>query len=223
MPTRSEFLADTQGRRFADVFGDPRYNFDQVLTFLDDPARRRRMEEAETIHGRPALAGVVGELEALPDIDAFFQGEDAHKTYRFRQAVGVAVRIVMEELGWSRTGVKGSLGRRAKVSAGTTTPGAYRNLSGPSKWFNKAEHYRIPDGSGGRLVGPGTAPLPRSATDEVGRLVQLPEDERRRRSQGLRRALDALETMGTEQERRETLDALMAGLAETRRTEGRAF
>src|SRR4051812_2561979 len=44
---REEFLADRQGRTFADVSNDPEQVFDQVLDFFKDEERQRRMEESE--------------------------------------------------------------------------------------------------------------------------------------------------------------------------------
>lgn len=137
----TEFSQDHQGRTFADVMNDPRIDFNAVLVFFDDLDRQRRMIESEVHHDRPALAGVVRELETLPTVDAFFQNNDAHTTRRFRQAVGVIVRIVMEGHGWRTTGRKGSLGTRVKVAPGTTTPGAYRNSGGLATWFTRAERY----------------------------------------------------------------------------------
>jgi len=120
---------------------DARIDFKIILDFLADPDRQRRMIESELHHNRPALAGIIKELEAQPNVDAFFKNYDAHTTTRFRQAVGVSVKIVMMNNGWKTTGRKGSLGTRAKVSSGTTTPGAYHNNGGLSVWFTRAERY----------------------------------------------------------------------------------
>lgn len=140
MSLYDDFLMDSQGRQFSDVVNDPRIPWRDVTLFFEDPARQARMEHSETYHGRPALAGVVLELEALPAIDHFFM-QDGHKTTRFRQAVGVLVRIVMTQRGWRKTGKKGSLGVRANVPPRTTTPGAYHNTGGLAFWFTRAERY----------------------------------------------------------------------------------
>ena len=204
MTTRALFLNDRQGRRFSDVLNDPHAPLDRALEFLDDADRRRRMTEAEAIHGRPALAGVVAELERLPEIDRYFEGTDAHETTRFRQAVGVAVRVVMEDLGWKGTGRKGSLGVRAKVLAGTSTPGAYQNRPGSlSRWFTKAEHYRL-------------EPRADDIALNDGGLVAGPPPE------AFGRALDRLELVGTAEEREETLAILDRGLDESREWSGRS-
>ena len=141
MVTLSDFQNDLQGRRYAHVVNDPRLPFQLVIDFFNDPARMVRLVDSELHHDRPALAGVVVEFERVPAIDGFFMGYDGHTTRAFRQAVGVLVRMHMERLGWRKTGRKGSLGSRLQVKPGTTTPGAYRNGSGISRWFTKAERY----------------------------------------------------------------------------------
>jgi len=149
---RNEFLEDRQGRTFADVLNDPEQPFDDVLAFFDDAKRQRRMEDAETHHDRAALSGVVRELEDQPAIDRFLSSKDPRRTKRLRQAVGVVVRIIMEQRGWKKTGKKGSLGVRANVMRGTRTPGAYHNTGGLAFWFLRAERYERIDGMPFRSV-----------------------------------------------------------------------
>lgn len=216
--TTDEFLADQQGRRFRDVVEDARVDFAQVLQLLDDPARRQRMVDAELVHNRPALAGVIAEIESLPDVDHFFKTEDGHRTFRFRQAVGVAIRIVMEKLGWQRTGLKGSLGRRAKVSAGTTRAGAYRNISGTSLWFNRAERYAPPPT---RSEAKDLIPT-RPTGAGSGSPIATPAEQDDYAQRALR-ALQRVEQIGTEEERRQTCEELMEALRATRAAEGRPF
>jgi hypothetical protein len=143
--TRRDFLQDRQGRTFADVLDDPEQPLDAVLEFFNDQARQRRMEEAEIHHDRPPLAGVVRELEAQPSIDDILSSQHPRRTKRLRQAVGVVVRMVMERLGWKKTGRKGSLGVRAKIIHGTITPGAYHNTGGLAFWFLRGERYENPE------------------------------------------------------------------------------
>ncbi len=143
--TRQDFLQDRQGRTFADVLGDHEQPLDAVLEFFNDEARQRRMEESEIHHDRPPLAGVVRELEAQPCIDEFLSSQHPRRTKRLRQAIGVVVRMIMERLGWKKTGKKGSLGVRAKVAHGTATPGAYHNTGGLAFWFLRAERYEHSD------------------------------------------------------------------------------
>lgn len=150
--TRNKFLEDRQGRTFADVLDDSEQPFDGVLAFFDDPERQERMENAEIHHDRAALSGVVRELEAQPAIDQFLASQDPRRTKRLRQAVGVVVRIIMEQRGWKKTGRKGSLGVRANVVRGTKTPGAYHNTGGLAFWFLRAERYELIDGMPFRSV-----------------------------------------------------------------------
>lgn len=143
--TRQDFLRDRQGRTFADVLNDSEHAFDTVLAFLNDEDRQRRMEESEIHHDRAPLAGVVRELEAQPPIDDFLSSKHPQRTKRLRQAVGVVVRMIMERLGWKKTGKKGSLGVRARIAPRTATPGAYHNTGGLAFWFLRAERYKRPD------------------------------------------------------------------------------
>ena len=73
-------------------------------------------------------------------------------TTRFRQAVGVVVRIIMEAHGWKTTGRKGSLGVRVKVPIRTPTAGASHNTGGLAVWFTRAERYELVAGSPYRSV-----------------------------------------------------------------------
>jgi len=143
---RKDFLEDRQGRTFADVLNDRAQPFDQVLAFFNDKERQRRMEESEIHHNRPALAGVVRELEAEPAIDRFLAFEHPRRTKRLRQVVGVVVRMIMEGRGWQKTGRKGSLGVRASVSGRTNKPGTYHNTGGLAFWFLRAERYERKQG-----------------------------------------------------------------------------
>ena len=150
--TRNEFREDRQGRTFADVLSDPEQPFDDVLAFFNDSGRQRRMEESEIHHDRPALSGVVRELEAQPAIDRFLGSKHPRRTKRLRQAVGVVVRIIMEQRGWKKTGKKGSMGVRANVAKGAKTLGTYHNTGGLAFWFLRAERYKGIDGMPFRSV-----------------------------------------------------------------------
>jgi hypothetical protein len=144
--TRQDFLQDQHGRTFADVLNVSGQPFDAVLDFFNDADRQRRMEESELHHDRPALAGVVRELESQPAIDGFLSSKHPRHTKRLRQAIGVVVRMTMGRLGWKRTGKKGSLGVRATIAGRTATPGAYHNTGGLAFWFLRAERYECNDG-----------------------------------------------------------------------------
>lgn len=115
MPTLDAFLNDKAGRSYTDVAGDGRIDFPQVLELLDRPTQRQKMQEAELRDGLPALAGVARDIEALPTVRAFVTAVPAAGTHRFRRAVGVAVKIVMERLGWTKTDRQGYLGGRSEL------------------------------------------------------------------------------------------------------------
>jgi hypothetical protein len=144
--TRQTFLQDRQGRTFADVLNDPEQPFDELLDFFNDERRQRRMVESEIHHDRSPLAGVVRDLESQPSIDRFLASRHPRRTKRLRQAVGVVVRMIMERLGWKKTGKKGSLGVRAKYAPHTEVAGAYHNTGGLALWFLRTERYERPDG-----------------------------------------------------------------------------
>lgn len=144
--SRQDLLHDRQGRTFADVLNDTEQPVDELLDFFNDETRQRRMEESELHHDRAPLAGVVRELESRPAIDEFLASQHPRRTKRLRQAVGVVVRMIMDRLGWKKTGKKGSLGVRANVPSRTDTPGAYHNTGGLAFWFLRAERYQRDDG-----------------------------------------------------------------------------
>jgi len=146
--TPEDFLSDRQGRTFTDVVNDPDYPFQDVLECFNDENWQRRMEESEIHHDRAPLAGVVRELEAQPTINQFLAGENIQRTKRFRQAIGVLVRIIMQRRGWRKTGRKGSLGVRATAPDGT----AAHNTGGLAFWFIRAERYELNEGMPFRTV-----------------------------------------------------------------------
>lgn len=144
--TQEDFMNDRQGRTFSDVWDNPQHPFAALVDFFADDDRQRRMEEAETHHDRPALAGVVRELESQPEIDGFLTTAIPRDAKRFRQATGVLVRIIMEARGWQKTGRKGSLGVRSKPAPQNSTEGTQHNTGGLAFWFLRAERYQPQDG-----------------------------------------------------------------------------
>jgi len=117
--TATPLLDDPHGRKYRRVVQTHSGAFSDVMAVLSDPRYQDRMEH-ESENGRPALGGAVTAIEALPRVHALLS-EPSADADRFKQAVGVAVRLVMESLGWSTSGRKGSLAR--------------------SRWFTKAERY----------------------------------------------------------------------------------
>lgn len=146
--TRQAFLEDRQGKTFSDVVNDEQQPFDAVLTFFQDESRQQRMEDSELHHDRAPLAGVVRELESQPEIDRFLGSAQIRRNTRFRQAIGVLVRMIMEQRGWKKTGRKGSLGVRAAGAPGKPA----HNTGGLAFWFIRAERYELTEGMPYRSV-----------------------------------------------------------------------
>lgn len=136
--SRDEFLADRQGRTFLDVVTRSERPFLAALEFFSDGDRQRRMEESEIHHDRAPLAGVVRELESVPTINRFLGRIHPRRSQRFRQAIGVLIRMIMERHGWQKTGKKGSLGVRNATAAGQPR----HNTGGLAFWFVRAERYK---------------------------------------------------------------------------------
>lgn len=141
--TRKVFSEDTLGRTFADVLNDSEQPLDVVFAFFSDPDRQRRMEESEIHHDRSPLSGVIRELEAQPEINAFLSVVHVNRSKRLRQCIGVVVRIIMQSRGWKTTGKKGSLGVRAPKS---DAPSPAHNTGGLAFWFLRGERYELEDG-----------------------------------------------------------------------------
>lgn len=78
--------------------------FTRLFALLNDHTNEHRLTGAE-IHGFPALSGVVRFIEADPAIVRVLEAsQDGH---RFRQAVGIAIRLKMKKIGWTKAGKKG--------------------------------------------------------------------------------------------------------------------
>ena len=114
-----DFLADSTGRCFVDVVNADPGLFERIVDFCGESGRQRRMVNAVLAEGRPALAGVVVELEEQPWFGAHMEANE--DTTRLRRAIGVLVRIVAEANGLRKAGRKGSLPE--------------------SRWFGSAERY----------------------------------------------------------------------------------
>ncbi len=146
--SKAEFLKDPQGKTFNDVVEDPAQPFEAVLEFFEDAQRQRRMEESEIHHDRPPMAGIVRELESLPEVDKFLSGVHRRRSMRLRQAKVLLGRMIMERRGWKKTGRKGSLGVR--VARVEKTPA--HNKGGLAFWFVRAERYEPENGMPFRSV-----------------------------------------------------------------------
>ncbi|MCP3856487.1 MAG: hypothetical protein GY698_17375 [Actinomycetia bacterium] len=115
---QDDFLDDPHASKYRDELARRPEAFVRLFALLNDPANEQRLIDAE-MHELPALCGVVRFIEADPAIKPVLA--EGRSGYRFRQTVGVALKLKMAKLGWRTTGRKGSV------------KGA--------KHFTKAEHY----------------------------------------------------------------------------------
>ena len=102
-PVATAFRDDPHAAKYRDVVEDHPDAMTRVFAILDDPSHRQQLVAAET-YGRPALSGVVRDIEVDEIVAPVLASADS---LRFRQAVGVAVRLTMEAMGWATTGKKG--------------------------------------------------------------------------------------------------------------------
>src|ERR1017187_3364094 len=100
--TIRDFEKDEQGRRYRDVLDRPidRAALEAALAVMSRADALRRMQESETIQDRPALAGLVREIEGRPEFVRAFSPARPRETNRLKMAVGCAAKIVMERAHW---------------------------------------------------------------------------------------------------------------------------
>ena len=103
--TVETFLADPHATKYRDVVERDSEALDRVLAILNDQQVVHDMTSATRLD-LPALQGAVVPIEDDPAIVEVLDGLHGQ---RFRQAVGVAVRLKMESLGFATTGRKGSV------------------------------------------------------------------------------------------------------------------
>jgi hypothetical protein len=113
-----DFSEDAHARRYRGELEVHPDAMRRLIELLNEPANEQRLLDAEA-QGMPALAGIVRFVEGDPTIETVLrQGTQGH---RFRQTVGVAIKLKMNRLGWRTTQRKG----------------AVKN----ARYFTKAEHY----------------------------------------------------------------------------------
>ena len=102
----ADFYADPHATKYqAELEANPNA-FRILFDLLNLPANEQRLADAE-MHNLPALAGVVRFIEADPTIERILVS--GPPGFRFRQSVGVAVKLKMAKLGWRSTGRKGAV------------------------------------------------------------------------------------------------------------------
>jgi hypothetical protein len=117
--TPEDFVDDSHAAKYLGELDTRPEVARRLLAILNDPANEQRLVDAEPAHDRPALSGVVRSVDSDDVIHQVLASGSSG--YRFRQTVGVAVRLKMEKPGWATSGRKGA------------DPGAH--------YFTKAERY----------------------------------------------------------------------------------
>ena len=103
MISTEAFLRDQHAAKYRDVVASHSDAFARVVAVLNDPYHQGQLLAAERF-GHPALSGVVRTIE---NDEVVARSLASPTSRRFRQAVGVAIRLTMEGLGWTTTGRKG--------------------------------------------------------------------------------------------------------------------
>lgn len=103
------FEADGHGRTYGDVLTAMRKELSAGLAVMNSAHAQLRMEDAERHFERPAITGVVLELEAIPAVRDILRKGDG-RAERLKMALGAAARIVMEHRGWKKLGRKTAVG-----------------------------------------------------------------------------------------------------------------
>ena len=101
-----DFARDPHAAKYRDELEARPDALNRLFTLLNDPANEQRLVDAEML-GLPALAGIARFVEADPVIARTLEPDQGGT--RFRQTVGVAVRLKMELMGWQKTGRKGTI------------------------------------------------------------------------------------------------------------------
>lgn len=102
----ADFYADPHAAKYQGELEAHPDAFQNLFELLNLPANEQRLTDAE-MHNLPALAGVVRFIEADPTIERILIS--GPPGFRFRQSVGVAVKLKMAKLGWRSTGRKGAV------------------------------------------------------------------------------------------------------------------
>ena len=145
MITIGNWKKNSHAARYNDVLKDSSGLLVWTIEWLNESkvcslglTRRQRMEIAEAHFNMPALAGILVEFEAEEKVQKYFQTHTPEESKRFRQAMGVLIKLHMENMGWTKARIKGVLGRRDKSPSSTHQYNTSRSFS---KYFSLAERY----------------------------------------------------------------------------------
>lgn len=101
-----DFERDVHARKFRNQIVAHPQAFRQLLATVNDPQNARMLVKVSE-HDRPALEGIISLVENEPSIEKILKAGESE--YHFRRAVGVAIKLKMEKLGWCTTGKKKSV------------------------------------------------------------------------------------------------------------------
>jgi len=124
MITKTSFKNARHAVIFLPLLGNPKVPTQAVLDLLNQRDMTQGMCFVSREMEYPAVGAIVMALEKIPEIKEYFMKTPSADTVKFRQFIGMAVRLKMEENGYRKTGKKGSIGSF-------------------SKWLTRAEIYEV--------------------------------------------------------------------------------
>lgn len=104
--TPKDFERDVSARKFRRSLDDHPQAFIRLFAILNDPENARMLVKVSE-RGRPALEGIIKLVENEPSIEKILKAGPSE--YHFRRAVGVAIKLKIEKLGWCTTGRKNTV------------------------------------------------------------------------------------------------------------------
>ena len=122
MLTLKSFEDEPYGRIFIVVLKNPDLPIKPVMKLLNNVEKVQCMACVTRNIEFPALGAIVKDLEKIREVKEYFESKIPSETLKYRQFVGMAVRLKMEEIGFKKTGKRG-------------------NLGSISKWFTRAAIY----------------------------------------------------------------------------------
>jgi hypothetical protein len=145
MITIVNWKENSHAARYKDVLKDSSGLLIWTIEWLNESkvcslglTRQQRMEISEIHFNMPALAGILVEFEAEEKVREYFKTHTPEESTRFRQAIGVLIKLHMENMGWTKARIKGVLGRRDKSRSSSYQYNTSRSFS---KYFSLAERY----------------------------------------------------------------------------------
>jgi hypothetical protein len=128
------FLADSHGSCYASVARHPVLGkaLAAAISEVDGRGARGRMVHAVGQYDMAALAAVVHDIEVNPSFAAAARSASDAQLARLKQAVGVAIKLVMAEEGWEPS----------LTADGRQDQGRFDCLRHRPRWFVTGRRYR---------------------------------------------------------------------------------